>query len=90
MQSTGGAEREPGELPSVPQQQALSKTLATCEVDSVEVPPKPRVLPVYRWDPKKNELVRVPIQEDLDTAEEDDATLVPSEDGHGNECMETE
>jgi hypothetical protein len=51
--------------------------------------PKPDALPRYRWDPKKNELVRLPtshpIPEDLDAVEgEDDATLVPSEYGHGN------
>ena len=60
-------------------------------------------LPRYRWDPKNHELVRVPSQlipEDFEVADgeqcrgEDDATLVPSEDGYvdvaADERMETE
>ncbi|KAF8556215.1 hypothetical protein OG21DRAFT_695440 [Imleria badia] len=72
----------------------------------LRVSPKPGALPRYRWDPKKGELVRLPaadpIPAGIDGAEgdegeyrgEDDATLVPSEDGHvdmsANARMETE
>lgn len=67
------------------------------------VSPKLDTLPRYRWDPKKRELVKIStsgvIPRNSDAAErneeaenrvEDDATLVPSEDGHINERMETE
>ncbi|KAI9567349.1 PUA-like domain-containing protein [Boletus coccyginus] len=65
------------------------------------VPPNlnPGALQRYRWDPKNHQLVRVPfhLPEDLGVAGgeqcrgEDDATLVPSDDGHvDDERMETE
>jgi len=92
-QLEGSTGRESEGLPNPPQER---------------VPPQrgvfslnPNALPRYRWDPKKNELVRVPashpIPDDFDAAEgEDDATLVPSEYGHwhanvpANERMESE
>ncbi|KAG9315054.1 PUA-like domain-containing protein [Chiua virens] len=43
--------------------------------------PDIRKLPRYRWDPKTNGLVRLPLQEDVGVEGEDDATLVPDEDG---------
>ncbi|KAH0833102.1 PUA-like domain-containing protein [Lanmaoa asiatica] len=104
-------------LPSPPQQQAMSEASTGIDFNTGEVDPdvkdlqppsrqraspKPGVLPRYRWDPKKNELVKLLashiVQEGLEVAGgdeeehrgEDDATLVPSEDGHLNERMETE
>ena len=64
-----------------------SEGLSTPLQERVRVSLNPGGLPRYRWDPKKNELVRVhvshPIPDDLDAADgEDDATLIPSEYGH--------
>lgn len=59
------------------------------------VPPKPSALPRYRWDPRNNRLIRVPTSDTIGESDDaagadeegnrvegDDATLVPSEDGH--------